>query len=55
MEDFAVEKGCRFIYLDTFSFQAPGFYKKNGYEIFGMLEDHPKGFNQYFLHKKLEA
>lgn len=55
VEDLAVEKGCRFIYLDTFSFQAPEFYKKNGYEVFGMLEDHPKGFNQYFLHKKLEA
>ncbi|AVR00225.1 GNAT family N-acetyltransferase [Oceanobacillus iheyensis] len=55
LEDFAIEKGCRFIYLDTFSFQAPEFYKKNGYEIFGMLENHPKGFNQYFLHKKLEA
>lgn len=55
LEDFAIEKGCRFIYLDTFSFQAPEFYKKNGYEVFGMLEDHPKGFNQYFLHKKLEA
>jgi GNAT superfamily N-acetyltransferase len=55
MEAFAIEKGCRFIYLDTFSFQAPEFYKKNGYEVFGMLEDHPKGFNQYFLHKKLEA
>lgn len=47
VEDLAVEKGCRFIYLDTFSFQAPEFYKKNGYEVFGMLEDHPKGFNQY--------
>lgn len=55
LEDFAIEKGCRFIYLDTFSFQSPEFYKKNGYEVFGMLEDHPKGFNQYFLHKKLEA
>ncbi|MGP4064184.1 GNAT family N-acetyltransferase [Oceanobacillus sp. M65] len=55
LEDFAIEKGSRFIYLDTFSFQAPEFYKKNGYEVFGMLEDHPKGFNQYFLHKKLEA
>ncbi|MDC3413171.1 GNAT family N-acetyltransferase [Terrihalobacillus insolitus] len=55
MEDFAIEKGCRLIYLDTFSFQAPEFYKKNGYEVFGMLEDHPKGFNQYFLQKRLEA
>jgi GNAT superfamily N-acetyltransferase len=53
MEDFAIEKGCKLIYLDTFSFQAPEFYKKNGYEVFGTLEDHPKGFNQYFLQKRL--
>jgi len=53
MEEFAIKKGCRLIYLDTFSFQAPEFYKKNGYEVFGILEDHPKGFNQYFLQKRL--
>jgi GNAT superfamily N-acetyltransferase len=53
MEELAIEKGCRLIYLDTFSFQAPEFYKKNGYEVFGILEDHPKGFNQYFLQKRL--
>jgi GNAT superfamily N-acetyltransferase len=53
METLALDKGCRFIFLDTFSFQAPEFYKSNGYEVFGTIEDHPKGFNQYFLHKKL--
>ncbi|RWZ58603.1 GNAT family N-acetyltransferase [Halobacillus fulvus] len=53
-EEFAQERGCRFIYLDTFSFQAPEFYKSNGYEVFGVLEDHPKGFNQYFLQKRFE-
>jgi ribosomal protein S18 acetylase RimI-like enzyme len=52
LEEFAIEKGCRFIYLDTLSFQAPEFYIKNGYEVFGTLEDHPKGFNQYFLQKR---
>lgn len=54
MEEFAIHKGCRFIYLDTFSFQAPEFYKKNGYETFGTIENHPKGFNQYFLQKRFE-
>lgn len=53
MEEFAKGKDCRLIYLDTFSFQAPEFYKQNGYEVFGTLENHPKGFNQYFLQKRL--
>ncbi|RAZ67667.1 GNAT family N-acetyltransferase [Planococcus maitriensis] len=54
VEQAAKEKGCRLITLDTFSFQAPDFYKRNGYEVFGMLEDHPKGFSQCFLQKRLE-
>lgn len=53
IEQVAREKGCRLIFLDTFSFQAPDFYKKNGYQVFGVIEDHPKGFNQYFLQKRL--
>ncbi|TFJ92944.1 GNAT family N-acetyltransferase [Lentibacillus salicampi] len=54
METLAIEKGCRFIFLDTFSFQAPEFYQNNGYEVFGTIEDHPKGFNQYFLRKRFD-
>ncbi|WP_026771641.1 GNAT family N-acetyltransferase [Sediminibacillus halophilus] len=52
-EKLAVEKRCRLIFLDTFSFQAPEFYQKQGYRVFGVLEDHPQGFNQYFLQKRL--
>ena len=40
-------------YLDTFSFQAPAFYKKFGYEEFGRLEDFPAGHTRYFLVKTL--
>lgn len=55
MEEVAKEKKCRLIILDTFSFQAPEFYKKHGYKEFGLIEDHPKGFRQHFLEKRLEA
>jgi ribosomal protein S18 acetylase RimI-like enzyme len=53
IEEVAKERECRLIFLDTLSFQAPDFYKKNGYKVFGVIEDHPKGFNQYFLEKRL--
>ncbi|ELK45986.1 GNAT family N-acetyltransferase [Halobacillus sp. ACCC02827] len=54
METAAREKGCRFIHLDTFSFQAPDFYKRHGFEVFGTLEDHPEGFAQYYMVKRFD-
>lgn len=44
---------CAHVHLDTFSFQAPPFYEKHGYRVFGMLEDYPPGHNRYFLRKDL--
>lgn len=52
-EEEARKRGAKMIYLDTFSFQAPGFYKKFGYEVFGVLEDFPAGHQRYYLKKKL--
>ncbi|WP_102272067.1 GNAT family N-acetyltransferase [Cytobacillus massiliigabonensis] len=52
-ENFALEKKCRMIKVDTFSFQAPDFYKSLGYEIYGTIDDFPEGHNHYFLFKKL--
>ncbi|HWJ78668.1 MAG TPA: GNAT family N-acetyltransferase [Niallia sp.] len=53
IEEFAREKGCTFIFLETFSFQAPEFYPRNGYEVFGKLEDYSEGLIKYFLKKQL--
>jgi ribosomal protein S18 acetylase RimI-like enzyme len=53
MENTAREHKCRLILLDTFSFQAPDFYQKLGYKVVGIAEDHPKGYNLYYLEKKL--
>lgn len=36
-EDFARQKGLFGVYLDTFEFQAPGFYEKLGYKECGRL------------------
>ncbi|WP_232700209.1 GNAT family N-acetyltransferase [Brevibacillus daliensis] len=53
-EDLAREKKCRLIKLDTLSFQAPDFYQKQGYTIYGTLEDFPEGCTHYYLYKKVE-
>jgi GNAT superfamily N-acetyltransferase len=52
-EDEARKRGAKNAYLDTFDFQAPGFYKKYGYQVFGQLENFPAGHQRYFLTKKL--
>lgn len=53
VEAFARERGCTGIWLDTFSFQARGFYEKLGYAVFGTIEDHPVGGARYFMQKRL--
>jgi GNAT superfamily N-acetyltransferase len=52
-ERIARDRGLRGIWLDTFAFQARGFYEKLGYSIFGELADYPVGFSRYFLQKRL--
>lgn len=52
-EEKARERGAKHAYLDTFSFQAPDFYQKYGYEEFGRLENFPEGFTRHFLTKEL--
>ncbi|AQU80126.1 GNAT family N-acetyltransferase [Planococcus faecalis] len=52
-EDYARKKDCRLIRLETFSFQAPAFYKKLGFKEMGKLEDFPKGYTHYYLYKEL--
>lgn len=52
-EVIGLASGCSFITLDTFSFQAPSFYEKMGFEIFGML-DCDNGTTRFYLKKSLK-
>jgi ribosomal protein S18 acetylase RimI-like enzyme len=52
-ERLAAERGCHSVWLDTFSFQAPEFYRRLGYEVFGTL-DYPPDHRRYFLKKPLD-
>ncbi|KLD63926.1 GNAT family N-acetyltransferase [Dyella japonica] len=51
-EEIARERGCVGAWLDTFAFQARGFYEKLGYSVFGEIPDHPVGGARYFLRKR---
>jgi ribosomal protein S18 acetylase RimI-like enzyme len=46
-------RGATHAHLDTFSFQAPGFYQKQGYTVFGELKDFPPGHTRYYMVKEL--
>ena len=48
-------KGFEKISLTTFGFQAPGFYKKLGYETEFVRVDKDPKLSKYFLAKPLEA
>lgn len=52
-EAVAMENNFFRISLETGSFQAREFYEKQGYEIFGQLEDYPIGHTMYYMKKLL--
>ena len=52
-EQEARARGCQHMILDSYNFQAPGFYKKLGYEVFAVLEDHPRHHRNYYPRKRL--
>jgi GNAT superfamily N-acetyltransferase len=47
----AHERGCLHVAVDTFEFQARGFYEKQGYRIYAVLEDYPVGHRKFMLRK----
>jgi len=52
-EEEAVARGCHGAWLDTFEFQARGFYERIGYTCFAELPDYPAGSARYFMKKAL--
>jgi ribosomal protein S18 acetylase RimI-like enzyme len=52
-EQEATARGCERAVLDSYSFQAPAFYQKCGYEIFGELPGFPGDHTRYYMWKDL--
>lgn len=49
----AKRRGCIFSILDTYEFQALGFYLKQGYTKFGQLDRYCEKYERYYMKKKL--
>lgn len=45
------DRGCTRSRLETWGFQAPGFYRKRGYEVSGQVDDYPPGVTEFILTK----
>ena len=54
-EEEGRRRGCRSAVLYTISFQAPGFYERNGWRRFGEIPCDPPGTSRIFMTKGLKA
>ena len=52
-EEEGRRRGCSRVMLNTLEIQAPGFYRKQGYEVAARLECDPPGITRYVMTKKL--
>jgi GNAT superfamily N-acetyltransferase len=52
-EEEALRRGCHGAWVDTYDFQARGFYERLGYTVFGTLDGPPPAYPRYFLKKAL--
>jgi GNAT superfamily N-acetyltransferase len=52
-EQEALRRGCHHARVDTYSFQAPGFYERCGYARVATLDDFPRGHQRHFYAKAL--
>ncbi len=52
-ETKALERGCSRAFVQTFSFQARGFYEQMGYRVVGRLDDYPPGETFFWMRKEL--
>jgi GNAT superfamily N-acetyltransferase len=53
-EKEAQKLGILYAAVDTMEFQAREFYEKQGYSVYGVMEDYPHGHRKFLLRKNLQ-
>ncbi len=53
LESIARQCGCKVLHTFTFTFQAPGFYEKHGFEQRAELDGFPDGIAKQYFRKEL--
>jgi GNAT superfamily N-acetyltransferase len=52
-EEEGARRGCSRAILSTLSFQAPGFYERQGWQVLGRIDCDPPGHTRFMMTKKL--
>lgn len=55
VEEFGMNRRCRFALLDTLNFQARPFYEKFGYQVQWTQENYPNEGCKFFMVKQLST
>jgi hypothetical protein len=55
VETEATTRGRTLLYLDTFTFQAPAFYLKLGFDVACELEGFPNNVSKFVMRKPLRG
>ncbi|MBN9542885.1 MAG: GNAT family N-acetyltransferase [Alphaproteobacteria bacterium] len=53
LEEYAKQKSCKYIQLDTFEFQAKPFYEKLGFKCIGTIPKWIKNYDCHFMRKEI--
>ena len=53
LEETAAARGCTVSVVDTYSFQAPNFYHKMGYEVIAEIDGYPDDVKKFILRKEI--
>ena len=53
VESEAKKRNCRYVFVNTYQFQAPAFYQKHGYQEVFTLKDYPCTGQRHYYQKEL--